>query len=145
MKYLGLIWLILFVSPLLADEPVEVEVSLKVHQITDIDQKAENFGVVATLIMDYTEPGLAAKPGEEVQPQRMYMIEHFIRLLTERGLSWPAHSFYNVQGRMDYQNNGAVVDSQGHVTYFARFTSTFQAPPRILTLGVSRLISRVSI
>ena len=128
MKYLGLIWLILFVSPLLADEPVEVEVSLKVHQITDIDQKAENFGVVATLIMDYAEPGLAAKPGEEVQSQRMYRIEQFIGLLTDRGLFWPAHSFYNVQGRMDYQNNGAVVDPQGNVTYFARFTSTFQAP-----------------
>ena len=128
MKYIGLISLVLFLSPLLADEPIEVAVSLKVHQITDIDQKAENFSVVATLIMDYAEPGLAAKPGEEVQSQRMYRIEQFIGILTERGLSWPAHSFYNVQGRMDYQNNGAVVDPQGNVTYFARFTSTFQAP-----------------
>lgn len=92
MKYLGLIWLILFVSPLLADEPVEVEVSLRVHQITGIDQKAENFGAVATLTMDYAEPGLAAQPGEEVQLLRIYEANAFIRFLTELGLSWPAHS-----------------------------------------------------
>lgn len=128
MKYLALIWLTLFVSPLLAGEPVEVEVSLKVHQITGIDQKAENFGVVATLIMDYAEPGLAAQPGEEVQPQRMYKATAFTRLLNQRGLAWPAHSFYNVQGRIDYQNQLIIVDPQGNVTYFARFSATFQAP-----------------
>lgn len=128
MKYYGFIWLILFVSPLLADEPVEVEVSLQVHQITSIDQKAENFSAVASLIMDYSEPGLAAKPGENVPPRRMYRSDKFIHILVERGLSWPAHSFYNVQGRMDYQNQFVLVDRQGNVTYFARFTATFQAP-----------------
>ena len=104
MKYAGLILLILLVSPGLAQEPVEVGVSLKVHQITNIDQKAENFGAVATLVLRYNEPGLAARPGEQVEPQRMYMAQEFVRMLTDRGLSWPAHSFYNVQGRMDYQN-----------------------------------------
>ena len=128
MKYAGLVWLVLLALPGWAEEPVEVAVSLKVHQITNIDQKAENFGAVATLVMRYNEPGLAARPGEQVEPQRMYMAQEFVRMLTDRGLSWPAHSFYNVQGRMDYQNQVVAVDPEGNVTYFARFTANFQAP-----------------
>jgi hypothetical protein len=126
--YIGLIWLILFVSPALAGDPIEVAVSLKVDQITNIDQKAENFGAVVTLVMEYNEPALAVKPGEEVPSQRMYQSAKFTRILAERGLFWPATSFHNLQGRMDYQNRFVVVDTQGNVTYFARFTATFQAP-----------------
>jgi hypothetical protein len=126
--YIGLIWLMLFASQVLADEPFEVAMSLKVHQITSIDQKAENFSVVATLMMEYNEPGLAAKTGETVPPERMYQVDGFSRLLAERGLVWPAHSFYNVQGRIHYQNRIVVIDPLGNVDYFARFTATFQAP-----------------
>ncbi len=126
--YIGIIWLMLLVSPVLADEPVEVAVSLNVHQVTGIDQKAENFGVVATLTLEYNEPGLAAKPGETVPPLRMYKAENFIRLMGERELLWPAHSFYNAQGRINYQNRVVRVDSRGNVAYVAHFTATFQAP-----------------
>ncbi len=126
--YIGIIWLMLFISPVLADEPVEVEVSLKVHQITSIDQKAENFGVVATLTMQYNVPELAAKPGETNLARRMHTAESFVRLITDRNLTWPAHSFYNAQGRIDYQNRIVLIDPQGNVNYFAHFTATFQAP-----------------
>ena len=126
--YIGIIWLMLFISPVLADEPVEVEVSLKVHQITSIDQKAENFGVVATLTMEYNQPELAAKPGETNLARRMHTAESFVRLIIDRKLTWPAHSFYNVQGRIDYQNRIVLIDPQGNVNYFAHFTATFQGP-----------------
>lgn len=128
LSYFGLIWLLLLVSPALANDPIEVAVSLKVHQITGIDQKAENFGVVATLIMRYNEPGLVAKPAGKTPSKRMYNFEGILRLMNEQDLVLPAHSFYNVQGRMDYQNRIVTVDSHGNVVYFAHFTATFQAP-----------------
>jgi len=126
--FVGVICLMLLVSPVLADAPVEVAVSLNVHQITRIDQKAENFGVVATLAMQYNVPELVAKPGEAVPPLRMYKAEDFIRLAADRGLIWPAQSFYNAQGRIDYQTRIVAVDPLGNVEYFAHFTATFQAP-----------------
>ena len=118
----------LLASPAMASEPLEVKVALKVSQITSIDQKAENFGVVATLRMEWLVPELAAKSGEQVPPQRIYKAENFVKILTERNITWPAHSFYNLQGRIAYQNRLVAVDPQGHVIYAARFTATFQAP-----------------
>ena len=112
----------------LAEVPLEVGVALKVNQITSINQKAENFGVVAALLMEWNEPQLAAKAGEQVAPQRIYQGNDFARMMTERHLIWPAHSFYNLQGRVDYQNRGVAVDPDGNVKYIARFTATFQAP-----------------
>ncbi len=120
--------LFLLASPATASEPLEVKVALKVSQITSIDQKAENFGVVATLRMEWLVPELAAKSGEQVPPQRMYKAENLVKILSERKLTWPAHSFNNLQGRIAYQNRVVVVDPQGNVTYVARFTATFQAP-----------------
>ncbi len=119
--------LLLVVTPAMAEKPIEVEVSLKVHQVTSINQKAENFSVVATITMEWNEPELAADPSDK-EPFRMYLAPNLVRILEERGLLWPAHSFYNLQGRVDYQNRIARVDSKGKVIYIARFTATFQAP-----------------
>ena len=121
-------WLLLVPSPVLADESIEVAVSLKVEQITGIDQKSENFGAVVALVLKWNEPGLAINPGEKDRPRRMYSVASFVDLLTKRELSWPAFSFYNLQGRVDYQNQGVTVDSVGNVQSFARLTATFQAP-----------------
>ncbi len=121
-------WLLLFSTQSSADEPVEVDISLKVQQITNIDQKAENFGVVAMMIFRWNEPELAAKPGEKIPQHRMYPALKFVNLLTDRGLKWPAHSFYNMQGRIDYQTRGVMIDREGNIIYVARFTATFQAP-----------------
>jgi len=118
----------LLASPAMASEPLEVKVALRVSQITSIDQKAENFGVVATLRMEWLAPELAAKPGVQVPQRRLYKAEDLVKIFTERQLIWPAHSFYNLQGRIAYQNRIAAVGPQGHVIYAARFTATFQAP-----------------
>jgi len=75
---------------------------LKVSQITSIDQKSENFGVVATLRMEWLSPELAAESGEQVPSQRVYKAENLVKILSERNLTWPAHSFYNLQGRIAY-------------------------------------------
>ena len=112
----------------LAEQPVEVTVGLNLHQITGINQRSENFGAVASLVLTWNEPELAASSGEDDQLTRTYQYSSFINLLTERGLSLPTYSFYNLQGRIDYQNRGATIDPAGNIDFFARFTATFQAP-----------------
>ncbi len=119
---------LLLASPAMSEEPLEVGVALKVSQITSIDQKAENFGVVATLRMEWLAPELAVSPGEKAPPQKFYKPEDFLKIVNERHLIWPAHSFYNLQGRIDYQNRIVAISPEGKVTYLARFTATFQAP-----------------
>ena len=120
--------ILLFSSPAMAEKRLEVGVALKVNQITSIDQKSENFGVVATLRMEWLSPELAAESVKQAPPQRLYRAEDFLKILTERHLTWPAHSFDNLQGRIDYQNRMVAVDPQGKVIYMAKFTGTFQAP-----------------
>lgn len=123
-----LLVLTLLSSPALAESPIEVGVGLKVDQITSINQKQENFGIVASLIMEWHEPQLATKPGEKALPQAMYKSSDFVKILSERQIPWPANYFYNLQGRVDYQNQMVAVDPKGNIKYFARFTATFQAP-----------------
>lgn len=110
-----------------ANQPIEVGVSLNVHQITEINQKSENFSVVATLIMRFNEPTLADESGEK-NLARPYLAPNFVKLMEDRGLTWPVHSFYNLQGRVDYQTRIVTLDTQGNINYIARFTATFQAP-----------------
>ncbi len=120
--------MILFASePVAAEDPRTVHVGLKVHQITGINQKEENFGVVATLLMKWHEPALISNSGE-ADDFEMYDASHFVRLLADRKLPWPAMLFYNLQGRIDYQNRTVLVDGSGTVSYLTRFTATFQAP-----------------
>jgi len=110
-----------------ADEPLEVLVGLKIHQITSINQREENFSVVASLIMKWYEPGLEIESKGDGLP-RMYEGSKFISIMQDRELLWPAISFYNAQNRISYQNRLVLVEPNGNVNYHARFTATFQAP-----------------
>lgn len=110
-----------------ADEPLEVLVGLKVHQITSINQREENFSAVASLLMKWYEPGLEFESKGNGLP-KMYEGSQFISIMADRDMLWPAISFFNVQNRISYQNRLVIVEPSGNVTYHARFTATFQAP-----------------
>ena len=69
--YYTALLILLLASPAMAEEPLEVGVALKVSQITSINQKAENFGVVATLRMEWLTPELAVASGKQVPKQRL--------------------------------------------------------------------------
>ena len=124
---LTLIFVSLATVVVYADEPLETSVGLKIHQITSINQREENFSAVATLIMKWHEPGLELESKGNGSP-RMYEGSQFINLMADRELLWPAISFFNAQNRISYQNRIVLVEPSGNVTYHARFTATFQAP-----------------
>ncbi len=80
-------------------EPVPVRIGLKISQITDINQEAENFTVVGTLRMQWSMTSLAFDPGRGESDYRTYDVDRFLAMLSERNIRWPKISFYNQQGR----------------------------------------------
>ena len=109
-------------------EPEEVLVGLKIHQVTEINQKQENFGLAGTLVLQWQVDELAYTPESTKNDYKTYTLTNFTDLLRKNSINWPTPSFYNLQGRIDYQNQFVTVNETGLVSYIARFTGTFQAP-----------------
>jgi hypothetical protein len=108
--------------------PEEVLVGLKIHQVTEINQKQENFGIAGTLALQWQVDQLAYIPESTEREYKTYTLPNFLNLLREKNINWPTPSFYNLQGKIDYQNQFITVNKSGFASYVARFTGTFQAP-----------------
>lgn len=125
---LFLLVFILLSNVALAKPPTEVGIGLYVEQITEINQKAENFGVVATLRMKWQQKELAYTLGVTQETYRLYTLNSIIKLMEEKNLPWPAVSFVNQQGRTDIESQTVKVMPDGMVYYQDRVSATFQAP-----------------
>lgn len=108
-------------------EPVPVYVTITVDQISNVDQIAENFEVVATLNLFWQDPQLAFQRDECQCSSMLYTASELTQLINKASF-WPDYGFFNQQGRRDTQTSGARVSSRGEVVYFERFTVTLQAP-----------------
>jgi len=128
--------LCLFIAPLTAAEgkgadaasPVEVRIGLTVDQITAIDQREENFSVVASLRANYRDPELAYTAAQGDPPFRLFHLSDFLKYAQERKSHWPGIVFDNQQGRRDISTELVALAPDGDVRYLQRFTATFQAP-----------------
>ena len=105
-----------------------VQIGLKLQQITDINQKEENFGIVASLRMEYLDSNLSFSPDSCQCGFKQFRADKFVDFLTEQGLQVPSFSIFNQQGRRATQNSIVIVFPNGGVIYFERFTVTLQAP-----------------
>jgi len=114
-------------SPILA-KPIPVKIGIKMQQISNVDQKSENFGVVATLMMEWEDPALAFRPDTIQDRALVYSKEVFIRKINEEGNIWPEFSLYNQQGNRWIQNSMVTVFADGRALYLERFSVTLQAP-----------------
>jgi hypothetical protein len=109
-------------------EPLDVRVGVQLHQITGVDQIAENFGAVATLRMEWQDPKLAFNPAD-CQCNLMTMTRsEFEAYVSGRGAQWPEFWFSNQQGNRWIQSQNAIVWPDGRTLYAERFTTDFQAP-----------------
>ncbi|ELS01248.1 Neurotransmitter-gated ion-channel ligand binding domain protein [Xenococcus sp. PCC 7305] len=116
------------IGPPILQQPTPVQIGLKLQQITGINQKEENFGIVASLRMEYEDSNLAFSPDTCQCRFKQFRSDNFARFVTEQGLTLPTFTIFNQQGKRFSQNTLAVVLSDGRVFYFERFTTTLQAP-----------------
>ncbi|MDG6256107.1 MAG: hypothetical protein QCH35_00755 [Methanomicrobiaceae archaeon] len=107
-------------------EPIVVKVGFQLDQITGVDQKSENFGVVGNIWMEWTDPELAFSPDECNCNYKLYRsIDEFLKA---EGTRWPEFTLFNQQERRWTQNLLIRVTPDGTATYFERFWVTLQAP-----------------
>jgi hypothetical protein len=107
-------------------EPIEVRIGIKLQQIIDVNQPQENFDVVASMQMDWTDPALAFNPDDCDCSVKLYTEEEFETFLADVQGRWPAFTIANQQGNRWTQNRIAVLYPDGSGTYFERFTTNMQ-------------------
>jgi len=112
----------------IVQEPIEVNVALMIDQITDIDQRKENFTVVGLLVMHWVDPVFAYNTDSCKCSQKIYTPLQFDEFINKNNLKWPRFLFWNQQGRRFAQEEQYIVYPDGEVQYLERFTVTLQAP-----------------
>jgi len=109
-------------------DPIDVGIGVRLQQITSVEQKSENFGVVGTLVLHWKDPALAFDP-ETVQDRFMlFEGDAFSAEMARRGQPWPSFSLANQQGNRWVQNRVVVILPDGEAAYLERFSTTLQAP-----------------
>jgi hypothetical protein len=109
-------------------EPYEVGVGVQVHQIEFVDQKAENFGIVGTLRMEWKDPALAFDPNDLGRAYQVFTPEAFRAFANENGIFFPGFVIQNQQKRRFKQQAGYLFFQNGKAYYFEQFSAVLQAP-----------------
>jgi len=111
---------------MVAREPIEVAIGLKLEQIIEVDQQSEFFTAVASLQMEWTDPALAFNPESCQCDFQTFSGSEFNQFVADSQGRWPDFTLQNQQGKRWSQNQNVVVFANGRVIYFERFTTDFQ-------------------
>jgi hypothetical protein len=111
-----------------ASEPIEVRVAYRLDQVTNVDQKAENFSVVGNLLMGWKDEAFAFDPAECECDEKLFSTSQFEDYTRKNMLTWPRFLFYNQQGNRWIQEDVFVLEPDGTVGYVERSSLTLQAP-----------------
>ncbi len=108
--------------------PINVDVGVKLQQITNIDQTNEMYGAVYTFQMQWTDPALAFSPADCQCEFKFFSGDDFEKFVTANDITWPDFTLFNQQGNRWIQDKIVTITPNGDATYLERFTTDFQAP-----------------
>jgi hypothetical protein len=109
------------------EAPITVQTGLKILRISEVDSPNENFTVLASLRMDWTDPALAFSPDTCNCSVKVYSDKEVDRFLAEVGSLWPAFTFFNQLGNRWTQSRAAAIWPDGRARYAESFNTKFQA------------------
>jgi hypothetical protein len=110
------------------DAPLQVAAGIEIHQITFVDQKSENFGVVATIRMRWKDSAFAFDENAYGQDYRLMTGQSFNKSANALPTTIPIFVIENQQGRRIEHESLVNISSNGEITYFERSSFTLQAP-----------------
>lgn len=115
-------------GPPVLRKPMSVKVGIKLDQITGVDQKNENFSIVATLWMQWRDPALAFSPDRTRSQQLVFHGAEIGTYAQSCGAILPEFILHNQQGNRWTQNLVVVIHPDGEAIRLERFSVTLQAP-----------------
>ncbi|MXN66927.1 hypothetical protein GR183_18595 [Stappia sp. GBMRC 2046] len=110
------------------ENPIRIAIGIRINQIEFVDQKAENFGAVGTLRMEWQDPKLAFEPEADEQFFRVFTPEGFWDFTQKNRIYYPSFTFQNQQRRRFVHQAGFAVLPDGKAFYFEQFSAVMQAP-----------------
>lgn len=108
-------------------EPIEVQVGIKIERISAVNSQDENFTVLGSLRLDWTDPALAFSPDSCNCSVKVYTEKEFDRFLADAQSRWPDFVLFNQLGNRWVQSRSAVVWPDGRARYGESFSTTLQA------------------
>jgi hypothetical protein len=109
-------------------EPLPVHTGIQITQITGVDQKAENFSVVARLRMEWQNPKMTYQPGDFRGDVRALDSEDFLAFARENQVLVPVATYENLQARSFDKESLIVWTPEGDALHVSETILTLQAP-----------------
>ncbi len=113
-------------EPLLA-VPTVVQVGFKILRISEVDSQNENYTVLGSMRMDWSDARLAFSPDSCHCAVKLYTEKEFDRFLADVQSRWPDFAFFNQLGNRWIKSRAAAIWPDGRVRYIESFSITFQA------------------
>ncbi|MDJ0859856.1 MAG: hypothetical protein QNJ03_12295 [Dinoroseobacter sp.] len=110
------------------ETPIPVRAGLYVTQITDVNQKEENFTIVVDVRYEWSEPKLTFDAEEVGAAIRSLSTSDFVSFARESSIPSPVGTFQNLQRRSFDKLSSVFWSSEGNVIHVAETVATLQAP-----------------
>lgn len=108
--------------------PTEIQVGIEVLQITNVDQKSENFAIVGVLRAEWVDHRQAFDASDCQCNDKVYTDRQLVALFEEGNLQWPRFRITNQQEERSIHEQTLIIHSDGTLLYDEHFSATLQAP-----------------
>jgi len=109
-------------------EPIPVGIGVKIMQIVNVDQRAENFTVVARVRGVWQDPALAFDIADYPLGIRTMSLPDFEVFTRENGIPAPLANIENVQARTFTKSSAVAWNPDGEAFFAGEYVLTLQAP-----------------